>query len=215
MYVFFFFFFPLCQAKEGFTNLLGVDYSEAAIKLAQAVATSEELNIKFEVTIMKYCHHSYTVPIHPFIYFLSKFQTCDILSNEEQPLHGKKFKIVIDKGTYDAISLNPENTTDKRTSYINAVNSILDEDGIFVLTSCNWTQSELENHFKTCECWLLEILHVMANISLFTMSAMFQIFSYTEFYQLLNFSLVAKLETQLLLWFLKEIMYFVRSLMRP
>jgi len=109
-------------AREGFTNLTGVDYSEAAVKLAEAVALSQELKINYEV--------------------------CDILADSLSPLNGKKFQIVLDKGTYDAISLNPENTSEKRSSYIDAVNSLLDSEGLFILTSCNWTQPELETQFR-------------------------------------------------------------------
>lgn len=109
-------------AQEGFSNLTGVDYSEAAVKLAEAVASSQNLDIKFE--------------------------TCDILADSEQPLGGRKFKVVLDKGTYDAISLNPENAGGKRKQYIDAVNNMLDHEGIFVLTSCNWTQAELKDHFN-------------------------------------------------------------------
>lgn len=108
-------------AEEGFTNLTGVDYSEAAIKLAQAVSSAQQLDIKFE--------------------------TFDILADSSCPLNGRKFKVVLDKGTYDAISLNPDNPSEKRSLYIEAVNNLLEADGLFIITSCNWTQAELVNHF--------------------------------------------------------------------
>lgn len=58
------------------------------------------------------------------------------------------FKIVHDKGTYDAISLNPEDSKIKRLAYIDKIGQILRSDGFFVITSCNWTESELCEHFK-------------------------------------------------------------------
>lgn len=79
------------------------------------------------------------------------FQTCDILADSACPLNGRKFKIVLDKGTYDAISLNPDNAQEKRGLYIESVNNILDVEGLYILTSCNWTQAELEAHFDKCE----------------------------------------------------------------
>ncbi|XP_034244381.1 EEF1A lysine methyltransferase 2 [Thrips palmi] len=109
-------------ADEGFTNLTGVDYSAAAVKLAEEVSSARQLNIKFE--------------------------TCDILADSACPFNGRRFKIVLDKGTYDAISLNPENAQEKRSLYIESVNNLLDVEGLFILTSCNWTQAELEAHFN-------------------------------------------------------------------
>lgn len=109
-------------AEEGFENLLGVDYSEAAVKLAKKVATAQNLDIKFE--------------------------TCDILADAAKPLNGRQFKVVLDKGTYDAISLSPENAPEKRNIYIEAVHNLLEAQGSFILTSCNWTQVELELHFQ-------------------------------------------------------------------
>lgn len=86
---------------------------------------------------------------YPFFSF--KIQTCDILSNSECPLEGRRFKIVLDKGTYDAISLNPENAQEKRGLYIDCVNNLMEAGGMYILTSCNWTQAELETHFEKCK----------------------------------------------------------------
>ena len=51
-------------------------------------------------------------------------------------------------GTYDAISLNPESPKEKRLKYIDNVSKILDDDGLFIITSCNWTECELVESFK-------------------------------------------------------------------
>ncbi|RLU25459.1 hypothetical protein DMN91_001615 [Ooceraea biroi] len=105
-------------AKEGFTNLMGVDYSEKAVDLARMVLNDNDLpNVKLEV--------------------------CDILDNTLP----HDFKVVHDKGTYDAISLNPENPTEKRQKYIENICRILLPRGYLVLTSCNWTKEELLKHF--------------------------------------------------------------------
>ena len=37
------------KAQYGYTNLVGVDYSEGAIQLASAIAAEEQLNIKYRV----------------------------------------------------------------------------------------------------------------------------------------------------------------------
>ncbi|XP_045509244.1 EEF1A lysine methyltransferase 2 [Colias croceus] len=107
-------------AREGFTNLLGVDYCIEAIELAEKVSKSE----------------------FPFI----NFKVFDIINDEVSNL-GPQFSVVHDKGTYDAISLNPENTKENRFKYADQVAAMLVDNGLFVITSCNWTEAELIKHF--------------------------------------------------------------------
>ncbi|CAK1592667.1 unnamed protein product [Parnassius mnemosyne] len=108
-------------AREGFTNLLGVDYCQEAIVLAEKVAQKQ----------------------FPFI----RFQVFDILNDDVRNLGGK-FGLVHDKGTYDAISLNPDNPKQQREKYIEQATEMLAEDGLFVITSCNWTDDELLKQFS-------------------------------------------------------------------
>lgn len=104
--------------KQGFTTLTGVDYSEEAIQLAKLIKEKEKLtNIELKVQ--------------------------DLLSKDITP---NVYNIAVDKGTYDAISLNPEDPAPKRKAYISNVHSMLKPDGLFILTSCNWTQAELLDH---------------------------------------------------------------------
>ncbi|GAB1867390.1 Protein-lysine N-methyltransferase DBV15 07807 [Camponotus japonicus] len=106
-------------AKQGFANLTGVDYSQKAVDLSRMVLNDNNLpNVKLEI--------------------------CDILNNTLP----NDFKIVHDKGTYDAISLNPEDPTAKRQKYIENIYRILLPEGYLVLTSCNWTKEELLKHFS-------------------------------------------------------------------
>lgn len=108
-------------AKRGFKQLVGVDYSRKAIDLANEVLKENKV--------------------------ASKLQVCDIIS-DNHGLSKNYFKIVHDKGTYDAISLHPEDPVAKRDTYIKNTYDILAEDGYLILTSCNWTKEELLNHFK-------------------------------------------------------------------
>lgn len=39
------------QAQHGYTNLVGVDYSEEAVQLASAIAAEEQVNIKYQVCL--------------------------------------------------------------------------------------------------------------------------------------------------------------------
>lgn len=68
--------------------------------------------------------------------------------NQDIDKYAGKFKIVHDKGTYDAVSLNPEDTKTKRLTYIDKAADLLTTGGFLVITSCNWTESELTEHFK-------------------------------------------------------------------
>ncbi|XP_071525004.1 EEF1A lysine methyltransferase 2-like isoform X5 [Panulirus ornatus] len=43
--------FLLYLAAEGFTNLYGIDYSQKAIELAQAIATKKKVDIKYEISL--------------------------------------------------------------------------------------------------------------------------------------------------------------------
>ena len=76
----------------------------------------------------------------------STFQTCDILSS---PLPAQSFRACVDKGTYDAISLNPDDPKSKRALYIENVHAMLVDNGYLVLTSCNWTEAELTTQFES------------------------------------------------------------------
>ncbi|XP_031767745.2 EEF1A lysine methyltransferase 2 [Galleria mellonella] len=108
-------------ARQGFTNLLGVDYCEEAIVLAEKV-TKEEFSI-------------------------IKYKVFDIINDDVSDL-GTNFGIVHDKGTYDAISLNPDNPKENRRKYLEQVTKILCDNGLFIITSCNWTDQELIKQFS-------------------------------------------------------------------
>ena len=75
---------------------------------------------------------------------------CDILSAPETDALCKdqKFDVCLDKGTYDAISLNPNDAVSCQAKYIDSISSLLDCDGLFIICSCNWTKSELLAQFN-------------------------------------------------------------------
>ncbi|KAK2489634.1 hypothetical protein MC885_014230 [Smutsia gigantea] len=107
-------------AKFGFSNITGIDYSSSAIQLSGSIIEKEGLsNIKLKVE--------------------------DFL-NPSTKLSG--FHICIDKGTFDAISLNPDNAVEKRKQYVKSLSRVLKVKGFFLITSCNWTKEELLNEFS-------------------------------------------------------------------
>ncbi|XP_036402888.1 EEF1A lysine methyltransferase 2 isoform X1 [Megalops cyprinoides] len=107
-------------ARCGFTNLTGIDYSAAAVELARNVLEQEGVsNVKVEV-----------------VDFLSP--AVDLTG----------FDLCIDKGTFDAISLNPEDAAGAKAHYLNALKGALREGGLFIITSCNWTKDQLLHMFS-------------------------------------------------------------------
>ncbi|KAF5958413.1 hypothetical protein HYC85_005638 [Camellia sinensis] len=67
-----------------------------------------------------------------------KFLVDDVLETKLE----RKYKLVIDKGTLDAIGLHPDGPI-KRIMYWDSVSRLVASDGILVITSCNSTKDEL------------------------------------------------------------------------
>ena len=61
----------------------------------------------------------------------------------------RQYDVVLDKGTYDAICMNPDDAQNQRIKYRQAVGRLVRNGGLFIITSCNWTQAELLQHFDT------------------------------------------------------------------
>lgn len=70
------------------------------------------------------------------------FMKCDILDSLNSV-----YDVILDKGTYDAISLSKDSKAN-RTKYKQNVHCSLQVDGFFIIVSCNWTQDELVDFFK-------------------------------------------------------------------
>ncbi|KAK9509362.1 hypothetical protein O3M35_006697 [Rhynocoris fuscipes] len=108
-------------AREGYKKLTGVDYSPKAIELCSKIMKSQS----FDHIELK------------------------IADLTEENCHFENFNIALDKGTYDAICLNPDNAVFKQKNYIKNVSNLLCTDGLFIITSCNWTEGELIKHFES------------------------------------------------------------------
>eukprot|EP00727_Mastigamoeba_balamuthi_P010667 m51a1_g6222 hypothetical protein (226) ;mRNA; r:225553-226521 len=110
-------------AKRGFTELYGSDYSASAVELARSVAASEGLQ-------------------EPAVTFF-----VDDLTRTSD---SRTYDVVFDKGTFDAVSLAPQETRDAvRDAYKRTVHKLLGpgEGRYFVITSCNYTRQELVDQF--------------------------------------------------------------------
>ena len=112
----------LFQLREegGFSgSMLGLDYSTASIELAKSIASNRGLSegIVFEVR--------------------------DLLGDLS---NHPRFDIVLDKGTFDAVSLSGQQGIEEK--YVRNVASLVREGGLLLVTSCNWTEKELKSWFE-------------------------------------------------------------------
>ncbi|KAH6636322.1 S-adenosyl-L-methionine-dependent methyltransferase [Chaetomium tenue] len=117
-------------------RLVGVDYSERSVELARAVGEGEtETQGEREV----------------------EFKVWDVLNGslsevEAVPGGTAGWDVVLDKGTFDAVSLSGERDGQGRRiceGYGERVLKLLRTGGIFLVTSCNWTEAELRDWFET------------------------------------------------------------------
>ncbi|KAH6624648.1 hypothetical protein B0J18DRAFT_456906 [Chaetomium sp. MPI-SDFR-AT-0129] len=72
-------------------------------------------------------------------------------TQEPQPQPLPSWHIVLDKGTFDAISLSGEHDAQGRRVFENygaRVLHLLRPGGLFLVTSCNWTEAELRDWFE-------------------------------------------------------------------
>lgn len=107
---------------RGFRGLHGLDYSQPSVDLASAVAAEQGKSITYKCwDILNPCH-----------------------------LDDSLYALCLDKGTFDAISLAepcPDGTLPK-DAYPKAAAALLENGGILLITSCNWTEAELLDQFS-------------------------------------------------------------------
>ncbi|KZP00619.1 S-adenosyl-L-methionine-dependent methyltransferase [Calocera viscosa TUFC12733] len=122
--------FGLAEAGYPPDRLCGVDYSDRSVELAQAIAEHREVP---EIT----------------------FKQCDILFNVPTPLESmgddEGWDLILDKGTFDAVSLGQYEELEEPASrlYPVKVGALLKEGGLLLITSCNFTEHEIRNLFET------------------------------------------------------------------
>lgn len=119
--------FTLRGEEEWMGEMVGVDYSPPSVELARRIAVQRELE--------------------PDI----RFEDWDLLAHEpcgprpDWMLEGG-FDVVLDKGTFDAISLMPKDAATGQhpcETYRRVVAPLVRKEGWMVVTSCNWTKEEL------------------------------------------------------------------------
>ncbi|CAG8813295.1 27392_t:CDS:2, partial [Gigaspora margarita] len=123
-------------ASHNFTNLFGIDYSSNAIKLANDVAKSRGFDI--------------------ISYHVADLFNDDLLQivndNDDSDNNSlQNFDFILDKGTFDAISLSLQQTSTNQLLcdiYPQKIRFLLNPNGYFLITSCNFTKDELIEKFN-------------------------------------------------------------------
>ncbi|KAK4230889.1 S-adenosyl-L-methionine-dependent methyltransferase [Podospora fimiseda] len=131
----------------GFTGpLLGVDYSSRSIELSQQIALTRQAEAdenQDEDDKVDYLTNL-------------EFKEWDALNGDisqvSRPNGG--YDLILDKGTFDAVSLSDELDAKGRRineGYGERVLQLLKMGGYFLVTSCNWTEIELQKWFEGAE----------------------------------------------------------------
>ena len=126
--------FLLREEGKFASRLVGVDYSEASIDLCRQLATQKgyPLGPSFDGSRSL------------------EFAIWDIMRTPPRQEWVEGFDVVLDKGTFDAVSLSGEvDEQGKRLceGYRERVEKLVKKGGYVLVTSCNWTEEELGEWF--------------------------------------------------------------------
>jgi hypothetical protein len=111
--------------------------------MAQALLSGENFSATFKVTFSM----ANSTCMNNFKTYLL-LQTFDLLQDHDES-EMTSYDVCLDKGTFDAISLCPKITQEvANKKYLKNVLQLVKDDGIFILTSCNWTTKELVTFSK-------------------------------------------------------------------
>lgn len=124
--------------EAGLTKVYALDYSEKAVELSRKLVFPDN---KADECIN------------------NRIFQADILNiSSISRDHVELFDLIVDKGTFDAISLNPDFSGHEKVSktemiadcFKKTLKSLLNPSALskFIITSCNWTSSELEQIFE-------------------------------------------------------------------
>ncbi|WFD45109.1 hypothetical protein MPSI1_003786 [Malassezia psittaci] len=126
----------------------GVDYSNASVDLAKAIGKQRGEcfeRIQFQVADLR--------------------EDSDVDKLKQAANHGHGWDILCDKGTFDAVALSSQPVHGRLPTdlYVSAVAKLLrrsstERPSIFFITSCNFTQAELEQKFAPSG---FEVIHVI------------------------------------------------------
>jgi len=116
-------------------RMLGVDYSQKSVDFARKIAEDKGFGKDDGEKQVEFSHWD-----------LITDSSAPILS----PPNEDGWDVVLDKGTFDAISLSEETDVQGRRiceGYKERVVPLIRVGGVLLITSCNWTEEELDTWF--------------------------------------------------------------------
>lgn len=132
------------RTEGGYTGpLVGIDYSPHSIELA------ERLKSRYSAVLATEAHTQSAIT----------FEVFDLITGEPNqtswwPRDSDGFDLVLDKGTFDAISLSSEQVRDPDGTYKRLCEvcppktaALVKPGGFFLITTCNWTEDEIVEWF--------------------------------------------------------------------
>lgn len=133
--------------EEGWRgDMVGVDYSETSVQLARRIASQRHRRWVGQAEVEE-------EEAPPGLETM-RFDRWDILNEEPSDWLGEGFHLVLDKGTFDAISLSAETDAQGRRiceTYRQRVLPLIKTGCFLIITSCNWTRKELLQWFETAD----------------------------------------------------------------
>ncbi|PON25408.1 hypothetical protein TGAM01_v205702 [Trichoderma gamsii] len=128
--------------------MLGVDYSAQSVALAKNIAESRREEEE-EESLPPVNFLEWDLLNGPLTLTASPSENASSpLSHTPSP--SRLFDIILDKGTFDAISLSTTSSEQQQHPceiYRRRLLQLLSHGGIFLITSCNWTEPELRAWF--------------------------------------------------------------------
>jgi EEF1A lysine methyltransferase 2 len=140
--------FHMCKEGNFQGHMVGLDYSEQSIRLAN--------HLKVRYASAEDDEHHVNVGHMMFDVF-------DLIKQRPEkavwwPKGPNGFDLVLDKGTFDAISLSSETAMDSTSTqrrlhelYPAKAAALIRPGGYFLITSCNWTEDEIVHWFSETE----------------------------------------------------------------
>lgn len=114
-------------------RVVGVDYAPASIQLCRQIAMKKGY------------------ALGPSFTGGMEFTQWDIMNVKPRPQWIEGWDVVLDKGTFDAISLSGETDGEGRRvceGYRGKAEALVKKGGLLLVTSCNWTEEELKGWFE-------------------------------------------------------------------
>jgi hypothetical protein len=145
--------------------MLGVDYSAQSVALAQQVAEQrlreggnedddedDDDDDEEDEDEKRAKHKPAMVPVAFREWDVVAGSLADALENDATDQPPREWDVVLDKGTFDAISLSDELDAQGRRlneAYRDRIwRLVRPSGGLFLITSCNWTETELQQWFE-------------------------------------------------------------------